>query len=109
MTDIAARNRAIKKTLELAFGRGKVRVRGSRGGYVNVHINITPLDWQQEQDLQSQCKAALRAAGVDLGRAYTDDTCESTTDRCSISFNSAPRPVLSGRHNRRCQPNGYFP
>src|SRR3990167_8581912 len=90
MTDIAARNRAIKKTLELAFGRGKVRVRGSRGtgyGYVSVRIDHTPLDWQRAQELQGQCKALLRAAKIDLGFAYTDDTCERTTDKCSIGFN----------------------
>ncbi|MGD9613816.1 MAG: hypothetical protein AB7H90_01315 [Alphaproteobacteria bacterium] len=91
-TEIAQRNRAIKKTLEQAFGRGNVRVRGSRGtgyGYVSVYINHEPRDWQQARELDRLCKQLLRAAGVDLGRAYTDDTCQYTTDMCHISFERA--------------------
>ena len=88
--NIAARNRAIKSTLAKAFGHGKVTVRGSRGtawGYVRVQINHTPRDWEQSLALQRHCKALLRAAGIDLGFAYTDDTCQHATDQCSISFN----------------------
>jgi hypothetical protein len=91
-SEIAQRNRAIKKTLEQAFGRGKVRVRGSRGtgyGYVNVYINQEPRDWQQARELDSLCRQLLRAAGVDLGRAYIDDTCQYETDECHISFERA--------------------
>jgi hypothetical protein len=91
MTDIAVRNRAIKKTLEQAFGRGQVKVRGSRGtgyGFVYVKIEFTPLDMEQRSELESKCKQLLRAAKVDLGRAYTDDTCQYETDKCHISFNT---------------------
>jgi hypothetical protein len=87
---IAARNRQIKAVLERAFGRGKVTVRGERGtayGYVRVRIDHTPLDWDSAGRLKGQCKALLRAAGVDLGLAYTDDTCQETTDQCRIEFN----------------------
>lgn len=90
MMDIAARNRAIKRVLGQVFGRDKVRVRGSRGtgyGYVRVQIDHTPRDWEQSAELQRQCKALLRASKVDLGFSYTDDTCQHTSDQCSISFN----------------------
>ena len=92
MTDIAARNRQIKKTLEQAFGRGKVRVRGSRGtgyGYVSVHVDWTPLDVDARRAMEAQCFALLRAAKIDLGSRYTDDTCQYTCTECSISFNTA--------------------
>lgn len=86
----AIRNRAIKSTLESAFGRGKVKVRGARGtayGYVDVSIDWTPLDSVQSTTMLAHCKALLRAAGIDLGRAYTDDTCEFEMDMCHIGFN----------------------
>jgi hypothetical protein len=100
MTDIAARNRQIKKTLEMAFGRGKVRVSGSRGtgyGYVHVQIDYTPLDFDSASQLRDKSKQLLRAAKIDLGRAYTDDTCQYETDQCSISFNN-PRYYRTQRH-----------
>lgn len=88
-SEIAQRNRAIKKTLEQAFGRGNIRVRGSRGtgyGYVSVYINYEPNNWERARELTQLCKRLLRAAKVDLGSAYTDDTCQYTTDKCHISF-----------------------
>ena len=90
--DIAERNRAIKRTLEAAFGRGKVRVRGSRGtgyGWVSVHIDWTPLDYDAAREMSGKCSALLHAAGIDLGRAYTDDDCRYTMDKCNIGFNPA--------------------
>ncbi len=87
---MAIRNRAIKATLEQAFGRGKVRVRGSRGtgyGWVSVDIDWTPLDNDAAKEMRSKCKMLLRAAKVDLGRTYTDDTCQYESDQCNISFN----------------------
>lgn len=90
MSKTAERNRAIKRTLETAFGRGKVRVHGSRGtayGYVTASIDWTPLDVDQAHTMHAHCKALLRAAAIDLGRAYTDDTCEYETDKCRIEFN----------------------
>jgi len=88
---MAQRNRAIKRTLESAFGRGKVRVRGARGtayGYVDVDIDWTPLDVDQSRDMQGLCKALLHAAKIDLGRTYTDDTCQYESDMCHIGFNA---------------------
>ena len=87
----AIRNRAIKSTLEKAFGRGKIRVRGSRGtayGYVHASVDWTPLDYDQAQEMRAHCTALLRAAGIDLGRTYTDDTCQFETDMCRIEFNT---------------------
>ena len=89
---MAIRNRAIKKTLEAAFGRGKVTVRGSRGtgcGWVSVHIDWTPLDSDKAQEMRALCRKLLHAAKIDLGRSYTDDTCQFETDQCNISFNAA--------------------
>ena len=92
MLNPAERNRAIKKTLEAAFGRGKVTVRGSRGtawGWVSVYIDWTPLDGDKSREMHEHCKALLRAAKIDLGKAWTDDTCQYETDKCHISFNRA--------------------
>ncbi len=91
-SQIAERNRAIKKTLEQAFGRGKVTVRGSRGtgrGWVSVRIDWTPLDVEQAQEMRGKCKELLNAAKIDLGRSYTDDTCQFTSDMCHLNFNNA--------------------
>lgn len=88
--NITERNRVIKKTLETAFGRGKVTVRGSRGtayGWVSVNIDWTPLDSDTAQTMRSKCKELLRAAKIDLGHSYTDDTCQYDSDQCHINFN----------------------
>jgi hypothetical protein len=99
--DITTRNRAIKKTLEQAFGRGKIRVRGSRGtayGWVHVHIDYTPLDSDKAQEMRGLCTQLLRAAKIDLGRSYTDDTCQFESDQCNISFNPT-RYYRTHRHS----------
>lgn len=100
-SEIALRNRAIKTTLESAFGRGKVTVRGSRGtayGYVYASIDWTPLDMDQSNRMESECKALLYAAKIDLGKAYTDDTCQWECDQCRIEFNP-PRFYRAKRHS----------
>jgi len=92
MQTITERNRAIKRTLESAFGKGKVRVRGSRGtayGWVDVAIDWTPLDSDAARDMAGLCKQLLRAGRIDLGHRYTDDTCQHESDECSIRFNPA--------------------
>ena len=64
---IAIRNRAIKATLEQAFGRGKVRVRGSRGtawGWVTVDIDWTPRDQDQRRTMTTEVYRLLDAAGL---------------------------------------------
>lgn len=89
MTDIANRNRAIKKTLAAVFGRDKVTVRGDRGtayGYASVHINHSPRDFEQLDQLRTLCRQLLIKANIDLGHRYTDDTCQNTCDEVSIRF-----------------------
>jgi hypothetical protein len=117
MSTMAERNRAIKRTLESAFGRGKIRVRGARGtayGYVDVDIDWTPLDVEQAQTMKAHCKALLRAAAIDLGRTYTDDSCQYESDMCHIGFNQCryfrtmrlsdgTLAVLSDRYNAEWQ------
>jgi hypothetical protein len=76
MTDIAARNRQIKKVLEQAFGRGKVSVRGDRGtawGWVDVKINHTPRNWEVARELSAQVLALLDAAKIEIGRYDSSD------------------------------------
>lgn len=66
MSTIAIRNRAIKKALEQAFGRGNIKVRGSRGtayGWVHADIAYAPRDYLEGRELycmvqQLACKAA---------------------------------------------------
>jgi len=90
MTDIAARNRAIKKTLAAVFGKNKVSVRGHRGtahGWVSIDIDYTPRDPEARQELRTLCKTLLRKANIDLGFTYTDDTCQYTSDQCHLNFN----------------------
>jgi hypothetical protein len=90
-SEMAVRNRAIKATLERAFGKGKVTVRGDRGtayGWVSVKIDYTPMDRDTYNELERLAKQLLRAAKIDLGRTYTDDTCQYTTDKCNISLNT---------------------
>lgn len=94
MAQIAERNRQIKKLMSQVFGASNVRVRGSRGtgyGYVDVDINFTPRSADQSAELRQLCKQLMRKAGIDLGFAYTDDTCQYTTDQCSIGFNYVAR------------------
>ena len=73
---IAERNRQIKKTLEKSFGRGNIRVRGSRGtayGWVSVHINYAP----RTPDHRSQIVALIRKMfardGIEIGTYGYDD------------------------------------
>jgi len=91
---IAERNRAIKKTLETAFGRGKVRVRGSRGtayGWVSVNIDWTPLDADQASEMRSKVWQLLLAAGPgkEIGTYGYDDPGSDYGygNKINISFN----------------------
>ncbi len=95
MTDIAARNRAIKKTLELAFGRGKVSLRGSRGtayGWVSVNIDWTPRDVEQRGEMTEQVNKLLDAAGLlkEIGTYGYDDPGSDYGygTRMSLNFNT---------------------
>lgn len=88
---IAKRNRQIKQILGAKYGRVNVRVDGQRGtayGYVRVYINATPLDNDARLEMERECFTLLSAANIDLGRRYTDDTCDTTCSEVSIRFNN---------------------
>jgi hypothetical protein len=96
MTNIAERNRAIKKTLEQAYGRGNVRVRGDRGtayGWVNVRIDQTPLDMDQAREMKAEVWTLLDAAGLSqqIGTyGYNDPGSDyGYGNKISIEFNAA--------------------
>ena len=64
----AERNRAIKRVLETAFGKGRVRVRGARGtayGWLTVSIDWTPRDADQSREMHGHVWDLLTAAGLE--------------------------------------------
>ena len=72
----AERNRALKKVLEQAFGRGKVRVRGSRGtayGWVSVKIEHSPRNWRETEELRGKVMQLIAAAKIEIGTYGYDD------------------------------------
>jgi hypothetical protein len=72
----AERNRAIKKILETAFGRGKVTVKGSRGtayGWVTVHIAHAPRNRQELQELTAKVWQLFRADKIEIDTYGYDD------------------------------------
>lgn len=74
--EIAARNRAIKKVVEEAFGRGKVTVRGHRGtsyGWVTINIDYAPRNNEEWRELDSKVRALIRAAGIPTSKFYSDE------------------------------------
>jgi hypothetical protein len=73
---IAERNRLIKKVLEHRFGRGKVRVKGSRGtayGWVHVRIEDANRAGHCYSERYSQVMEQLRAAHIQIGTYGYDD------------------------------------
>ena len=76
MTDYAARNRQIKTVLESVFGKGKVRVRGSRGtayGWATVRIAHAPRDPDQRRDLERECYRLFAAHKIHIGHYDSGD------------------------------------
>lgn len=72
----AVRNRQIKKVLEQAFGRGQVRVTGSRGtacGWVRVNIAYSPRNQRESSELRTQVYALIKAAKIEIGTYGYDD------------------------------------
>lgn len=72
----AERNRAIKKTLEAAFGKGKVSTKGSRGtgyGWVSVRIAYSPRNTREAQELRGKVMELLTVAKIDIGTYGYDD------------------------------------
>lgn len=92
---IAERNRAIKRTLETAFGRGRVTVRGSRGtahGWLTVSIDWTPLDIDQKREMDGLVWSLLEAAKLDTligSYGYADPGSDYGCGRCiHLNFNA---------------------
>jgi hypothetical protein len=74
--EIAARNRAIKKVVEQAFGKCKVSVRGSRGtayGWVRVHISHSPRNYRERRELESLVSSLISSAKINVGTYGYDD------------------------------------
>ena len=72
----AARNRQIKKVLQMAFGQGRVRVRGSRGtayGWVTIQIDYSPRSYDEASTLRRKVSQLLRAADCSVGTYGYDD------------------------------------
>lgn len=92
---VAERNRAIKSVMEQAFGRGRVRVRGSRGtayGWVDVRISWAPRDADQSSAMRSLVWRLLDAAGLsgEIGTYGYDDAGSDYGygRKCHIEFGS---------------------
>ena len=58
--------REIKKVLSAHYGRGNVRVTMSRGYWARIHIDLTPLDYEQANVMRDEARKLLVAAGCDL-------------------------------------------
>lgn len=72
----AEKNRAIKKLLEQAFGRGKVRVRGGRGtshGWVYINIAHAPKNQAVWRELLVKVDQLLAAGKIEIGTYGYDD------------------------------------
>lgn len=99
MHDTNIRNRQIKKLLSRAFPGIKVTVRASYAGSGNAraHIDFTPFDRDQSNELVSLCWDLIKAAKIEVGTHYTDDMCDTRTPDVRIEFNW-PRYYLTMKH-----------
>lgn len=91
--DTATRNREIKKVLEQAFGKGKVRTRGSRGtayGWVTVDIAHAPRNVREAQDLRAKVMQLLKAAKIEIGTYGYDDPGSDYGHGSTIHINFEP-------------------
>jgi hypothetical protein len=71
----ATRNRQIKKVLEQRYGRGNVRVTGSRGtgyGWVNVKITM-PKDGRYYAERRDEVMAIICENNIEIGTYGYDD------------------------------------
>jgi hypothetical protein len=72
----AERNRNLKKVFEQAFGKGNVKVHGSRGtayGWVTVNICYAPRNIREASELRTQAFALINAAKIHIGTYGYDD------------------------------------
>lgn len=92
----AERNRKLKKVCEQHFGRGKVRVRGSRGtayGWVTLDIDVTPTSYAERHDLTTKVWELIRKNEIQIGTyGYDDPGSDYGYGRTiHINFNPIPR------------------
>jgi hypothetical protein len=90
MTDIAERNRQIKKVLEQAFGRGNVTVRGTAYGWVRVRIGYAPRNSREARELRLQVTALIAAAKIEIGTYGYDDPGSDYGHGSTINIDFAP-------------------
>lgn len=89
----AERNRQIKKLLEAAFGKGKVRVKGHRGtasSWATVSIDYSPRTWEENQELTAKVWQIIRAGKIDVPTYGTpgDMGCDYGWGNCMhVNFN----------------------
>jgi hypothetical protein len=76
MSNIAERNRLIKKVLTAEFGAGKVSVKGSRGtayGWVTVKIDVAPKDRDDRDAKKARVWELFKANKIQIGTyGYND-------------------------------------
>lgn len=76
MTNIAERNRNLKKLMQKAFAGHKITVRGSRGtayGWVTLHIGYSPRNVREAQELRAEVWNLINAAKIEIGTYGYDD------------------------------------
>jgi hypothetical protein len=105
----AERNRNLKKTLETAFGRGKVTVKGSKGtayGWVTVNIAYAPKDTAERDALKSKVWELIRTAKIHIGTYGYDDPGSDygygskmhlNFEQCRDVFNAGERVSYCGK------------
>lgn len=90
---MAERNRALKRVMENAFGRGKVAVRGSRGtayGWVTLRIAYAPRNRREAEELRAEVWRLIRAAKIEIGTYGYDDPGSDYGYGSTISINFEP-------------------
>ena len=68
--EIRERNLAIKRLLEKAFGKGKVKTRGGRGtayGWVHIDIAYAPRNRREDMELRPLVERLILTAGIQIG------------------------------------------
>ncbi len=98
MIDISARNRAIKKVCEQAFGKGKVSVRAHRGtswGWLTVHIAHSPRNWPESRELEAKVLQLIGAANIELQHFYGDEGTGAKMSCIHINFDKCQDRVAA--------------
>ena len=102
----ATRNRLIKKVLTEAFGKGKVRVRGSRGtayGWVTVDIDYAPRTHEEARELTAKVWQLFDAAKIEIGTYGYDDPGSDYGFGRTIHINFNMEPIWAAQAARRAE------